>query len=356
MTATVPHRMIPATARVAIVVAPMRRGESSRAQRARSVIGAMFAALIVMNLALSLASENFTAIRDPVYSDRLAKLRAHWHGSTKPKVLVIGSSRVWFGFDALKAEEYLPEYSFFNFGLPAAGPITQRLILERLLSDGVVPDRVVFEIMPPLMMPTGTGPEEHRYLRGERLTRSELAMLGKPQPQVREWRQARCLPFVGLRNQLLSRVAANALPWPSRHDAGRGVDAGGRVHPAIRSVSGRERAAGLAREHRIYAERLAGFQWDDTSLKTVWHLREFCSTRAIGTAVILMPESSEFRSWYQAAFQSDSPRLIESVGDCIDARFWLRDDHFADGHHVIDAGAETLTSRLCSVLRSRWDP
>lgn len=347
--------MIPTTARVAIMVAPVRRAESSHTRRARTVIGGMIAAILVMNLALSMASENFAAIRDPVYSDRLAKLRTHWHGSMKPKVLLIGSSRVWFGLDALQAERCLPEHIFFNFGLPAAGPITQRLILERLLSDGVVPDRVVFEIMPPLMMPMGTGPEELRYLRGERLTRSELALLGDPQPHNREWRQARCLPFLGLRNQLVSRVAAHALPWPHRHDAGRGVDAGGRVNPAIRHVSQVERAAGLERERRIYEDRLARFQWDDLAIETARHLRQLCSARAISTAFILMPESTEFRSWYNPEIQINSSRLTESVGDYIDARFWLRDDLFADGHHLTDAGAEALTERLCTVLRSRWE-
>ena len=45
----------------------------------------------------------------------------------------------------------------FNFGIPAAGPVTNALNLRRLLAAGVAPDLVLLEVLPAHL--DGRGPE-----------------------------------------------------------------------------------------------------------------------------------------------------------------------------------------------------
>ena len=66
---------------------------------------------------------------------------------------------------------------------------------------------------------------------------------------------------------------------------------------------------------------------------------------------MLSPESSEFRGWYpeaaRARIDSYCDELRRDYGvRVIDARSWVADEDFIDGHHALPRGAATFTHRL----------
>ena len=81
-----------------------------------------------------------------------------------------------------------------------------------------------------------------------------------------------------------------------------------------------------------------------------------CRAHAATPILLLSAESSEFRSWYGIAGNARlSAWLTAFARECgvrlIDAREWLPDAHFADGHHPTAAGAEAFTARIAEELR-----
>ena len=80
-------------------------------------------------------------------------------------------------------------------------------------------------------------------------------------------------------------------------------------------------------------------------------LLDRCSKESIPTTLILMPEGTEFRSWYTPAMRAGIDAYLEVVSrtrnvPLIDARTWVVDDDFQDAHHLIAAGARVFTDRL----------
>ena len=80
-------------------------------------------------------------------------------------------------------------------------------------------------------------------------------------------------------------------------------------------------------------------------------LLALCRREDIPAAVVWMPESSEFRSWYPesarrlvADYCTDLSR--QHGVRVIDARDWLRDEDFLDAHHALPPGAAAFTRRL----------
>ena len=60
--------------------------------------------------------------------------------------------------------------------------------------------------------------------------------------------------------------------------------------------------------------------------------------------LVLMPESRAFRGLYGPG-ADDRLRAVLPAG-VVDAREWLPDDAFNDGHHMLARGAEAFTDRL----------
>jgi hypothetical protein len=79
-------------------------------------------------------------------------------------------------------------------------------------------------------------------------------------------------------------------------------------------------------------------------------LRE-CAADGVPVVVMVPPEGSEYRSWYPPAVEAaltaflDRLRAVHGV-PVLDARGWLPDEAFADGHHVVRTFARSYTERL----------
>jgi hypothetical protein len=87
---------------------------------------------------------------------------------------------------------------------------------------------------------------------------------------------------------------------------------------------------------------------------------ELCQAEHIPVVLYLMPEARALRAWYtqegQACLDAYLRDMTRQYGvRIIDAREWLPDTAFADGHHLLPHGATAFTSRFLqeAVLVSR---
>src|SRR5207302_5656752 len=100
-----------------------------------------------------------------------------------------------------------------------------------------------------------------------------------------------------------------------------------------------------------------------------WALEELlavCRRERIAAVLVTMPEATDFRGWYppaaRAAIDGCLGRLSrEYAVPWADARTWVADDGFEDGHHLLRPGADAFTYRfaqdaLVPVLRGLSRP
>src|SRR5262249_50677851 len=119
--------------------------------------------------------------------------------------------------------------------------------------------------------------------------------------------------------------------------------------PAPFPAEERERRLETARGG--YSPGLGHFRLGKKPTKALREILDLCRREKIPAALVLMPESSEFRSWYS----EDAKQAIHGLLDelcrtysvpLIDAETWLADDDFEDGHHTLLHGADVFTVRL----------
>jgi hypothetical protein len=312
-------------------------------------------------------------LRDPLYLDKFATLRAQSAfrpgppAEQKPLTVVfVGSSRTLIAMDAgavgpaLSADLGRPVEAF-NFGTAGAGPVTCAVYLRRLLADGVKPDAVVIEVLPALLA-AQIDPPESKWLSVIRLRPEELSVVrgyGFPAPTpaahgCRGW----LLPWHEYRMPLVDRYARplSLLPFPM--GARQKNDEFG--FERWREVSPADRAKMLERTRRQYAEYLDGYEPGGCGVAAVRDALSVCRVANVKAALLLAPESSEFRGWYPEPGRSRiAPLLTELARDAggaafFDARDWLADDLLGDGHHLTGTGADVFTARLTRDALAPW--
>jgi hypothetical protein len=358
----------------------------SRYRRARATVlwGLIFA--VAGHLGLALAIEYWLpALRDPYYAGKSVRLEhrlraaacqaGRWCGkpailnlSRSPSVaapspftlVVLGSSRTAHGLQAGALEEPLAAVVrepvvAFNFGIPAAGPFSQLLTLKRLLADGIRPSLLLVEVLAPLLAGQDALPAEARWLAADRLRLPDLKVLeeqGFPVSQLRkDWWHSCLNPWYAHRFAIVSRLAPAWLPWNFQQDWGDGLDDSGWKEPIDPDPTpeGRRHAVEVAR--RQYTDLLRGFRLGGPTCRAQRELLDICRREHIPVALVLMPEGSEFRSWYppRAWDEIDAflDALMEEYGTpVINAREWLADEFFVDSHHLTLEGAAIFTQRM----------
>lgn len=316
----------------------------------RAVVGGVvvFAAL---QLGFGLLAEGRPQVRDPLYGDKLTKLKRRLREGDRT-VVMLGSSRTGLAFRAANVEGQLPGVVAFNFGVPAAGPVTQLVYFKRLLRDGVTPDLLLVEVLPSMLAANGNGlPQEAGMLSADRLTRREcdaVAVYGFPPDALRaRWARTVALPAYWLRFQALARLLPSSLPWNVRCDWSRGADGDGFSRAWSQSVDGEKRAELTENARREYAPTLADYVPGGPAVAALEELLALCRERGVAVRLVLMPESSGFRAYFPAAGYD---RLLRRLGEfdvpLVNAREWLDDAAFYDGHHAFVAGADVFTERL----------
>jgi hypothetical protein len=314
-------------------------------RRPRDTLVVLLLAFIGMHLALAIGAEISPNLRDPACADKLSKLK-------KPKLIQFGSSRTLLGFKPDELDE-----PAMNFGLPASGLFTSAVSLQRVLDCGVVPDVVVIELLPSMLMDS----VEEQFLTMERLSTAELTFVKSLgfDDTVTGYKQVQRMlaPWFALRTQLVGRVLPGWLPEENRHDWGRKTDTYGWSTPPRQSIDTYERAQREAKVQEEYGNLLATLNPGERALNAARWIEHTCTERSIRLVFVLMPEGSNFRAMYgpdgEVRLQTWLKHLKPPV---IDARSWLADDEMYDGHHAFARGAEKYTRRLHRQMISGGTP
>ena len=330
-------------------------------RRGRSAILWALAAFAFFQLGMAGAIEYaLPQFRDPEFGYHRNRLLARWN-QTAPRpytVVMLGSSRTTAGFDAGILERQLSEQLqrpaiAFNFGVTGAGPLTHLINLRRLLEDGVRPDLVLIEILPPLLNGQPWNAESIR-LRPERLWHEELGVLQQYAwlPGIeKRWLTAWPVPFYEHRFPILSRFMPSWLPYELRLDWALCIDDSGYApRPKMRRSAEGDR---LALEHmrRDYSVRLAEFKLGGQACRGLIELVDLCKREHLPAALVLMPEGTAFRALYKPDVWQQIDGFLHGVGrrtgiPILNAREWLPDTAFVDSHHLLQDGAERFTTRF----------
>lgn len=299
--------------------------------------------------------------RDPEYGHRLKQLqglRAAHPG--RPLVVAVGSSRTQMGLRpaAMGFPDEPGSPLVYNFGQAGAGPLRHHLTLLRLLDAGVKPDYLLVELFPAAL--AADGPAEVQLADHlPRLGSADLDHLAPycddPAALRRAWAANRVTPWYTYRRSLLSHG------WPRLLPPGQQLDYqwamldpfGFTAYP--RETTPADRAAALARTQEEYAGRLADFRIGAASDRLVRDLVARCRAEGIPVALYLMPESPEFRTWYAADARAAVAAYLPTLGvPVFDAAGGFAEDEFADGHHLLPAGAARFSRRLADAHLRGW--
>jgi len=318
---------------------------SQTAPRARRALGWGLACYVACQLAFS------AVLYDPEYQWRQEALETRLAADPhRPLLLVMGSSRTLMAFSA----ELLPPMRTtsgqpalpFNFSHAAAGPVMNLMDLRRLLREGIHPDWLVLEMMPPFL--AGEGFDALTADLGAR----DLPLL---QHYVSPWmlygKYALARLLTDHRHQL-EFIRRHGPAWilgeKKGPESGHGPLGGFAVSASI-DPDQRARRTDLMR--RQYAPTLQEYELSPAGDRATHALLELCRREHIRLVLLLMPEASAFRSWYPPRARTTLSQYLDHISrefdvPVVDARTWVADEDFMDGHHVLRGGQAAFTSRL----------
>ncbi|HJU28669.1 MAG TPA: hypothetical protein VJ718_05840 [Candidatus Binataceae bacterium] len=281
------------------------------------------------------------------------------HNTERPLVLMLGSSRTCWAFQAgplngLPGPDGQP-LRVYNFGIPATGPIHELLYLRDMLAQGIRPRLLLVEFLPPLLCAHQRGALSEENMKGFAHVSARdfmrlLPYMSRPGRRGREWVEARIAPSFAFRRQIQCEIVDWALGI-SPHPFSSEIDAGGWHILSPEPLPDEERTRRVQMAHEGFLPSLSNYHLSDVAAGALRDLFELCRREQIPTALVLMPESSEFRSWYSAEARSASRGLLEELSRAydapiIDAEKWIADEDFEDGQHVLLRGANVFTHHL----------
>jgi hypothetical protein len=295
-------------------------------------------------------------LRDPEDGSRLALLTRYCR-EQESLHLALGTSRTANG---LRTDTLVKpgQSSLFNFGITGSDLPEQALRLRRLLASGIRPRTVYLELLaahlaqPSCRLEDRAGRLGWYDLRGIQRLHLPLARL------CQGWLRARVLPCYSARTLLLSRW----LPWLLSDDSRlekywQGVNEEGWRVFGRDHVSTAEYCRGLEYARRRFAPLLDHFRIHTVPDRAVRDMLVLCREERIPVLVYLMPEASAVRDWYtkesEAILEGYLCGLHQEFGvRVIDARDWLPDEAFADGHHLLPSGAAEFSARFILELKN----
>jgi len=351
------------------VTEPQNR--ATRQHRARSTVLLGFAAVVLAQGALALAVETIRPHwRDPEFFHRQQNLlkMAAWdarHGTRKPVVVVLGSSRPEMGLSPDHVCEGFGENAplVFNCSQSGCQPVGQRINLARLLDAGMVPDFVLIEVFPP-----GLAHEEplDYEIPISRIGVRDLARmspyLGEHVRTYGRWLAARAASWHALRIDLLAHAGLAGWTKPEVREEFLWTDmkanGWGPFYPASWPTEVRERRLAIVRE--VCGKVLSNFWVNPHVAQAHRDLLDECRSRGIRSALFLMPESPAFRAIYppvaRAMIRDYLTKLSAEFGTPVfDGTAWIDDEAaFMDGHHLLGPAAEAFSTRLGRECVGPW--
>jgi hypothetical protein len=293
-------------------------------------------------------------VYDPEYAARLSRLqdrRAEF--PDRPLLLLLGSSRT----GQLFRPEQLPPFADvrgrtvlpFNFSRNGGGPVYSRLAYERLCQKGLKPDWVVIELMPALLTARY---ERYFYTSVTAAELRDLARYISGRRAVGFYAKLHILPAYRNRAGLLRTIAPAWTVPGGPEDPETTIDflggEGRRIRPSMPDA---DRRAEDARVSAGYAAILANYRIDPGADRALRDLLSACREKGTRAVIIRTPESTTFRAAYQPGALSTLKDYTEDLTrrfgvEVVDARGWLPDEEFEDGHHPLLAGQRRFTDRL----------
>lgn len=344
-----------------------RQQRSRQAKRQTWWRAARRALLVCVGLVVLLQLGLFVAVetvrpdwRDPEFGLRLRALQRRIADAPgRPVVLAVGSSRTEMG---LRPGELPPiwldgaEAVVFNFGISGTGPIQQVLLIDRILRAGMRPAWVSLEVLPPALH--FDGPVETMF-DGAKLAWRDLAVVGPyctdTQMLRRQWVLARSSPLSSARFMLVSQVVPAWLPWHRRLDYLNLVDEHGWMTYPRRTIGDDERQRGTAKAYSEYVENLRTYRISPLPDRALRAVLTRCQVEGIAVNLHLMPESRQFRAWYEPHAWPIARDYLQAIASefgvaLIDCRDCVDDCDFADGHHLLPDGASRFTAEYARQL------
>ncbi len=319
--------------------------------------GVFFVAAI---LVLDVAKDHWPLLYDTEYAVRLDLLRQRLaEAPERPLLLFVGSSRVGQGFHP----EAMPEVRTadgqpvlaFTFSHLAGGPTMSLVQTRRLLREGIRPRWLLVELVPAILADESPStPIAHS-------TAGDLPILFRylsPAKVGMVYVRSRLNPWHSHRQELLETFAP-ALACP-RHEADHirlGPQGGDDYWFCPRSITPEEVRRRTQFTLKTDGPRLQKLRIVPRVDRALRELLDLCRTEGIEAVLVCTPESSEYRALYSAESQrvlADYAADLERAYrvPVVDARAWVPDDGFVDGHHQLKAGGIHFTRRLTAeVLR-----
>lgn len=349
----------------------MRSRPHAFASSCRAILVWSLLFYVGVQLALIIVTDHWLpALRDPEYGYKFARLRQRLaEAPGRELILILGSSRSGYGFrpDVVPAwpSSTCQSPLVFNFAMTGSGPILELLCLRRLLAAGIHPDRVLIEVLPPILHQEGAW-KEMAWLNINRLGWNDVPLVRRYSDRPRQlwfdWCRAQAAPWFAQRFCIMSRYAPGWLPWETRQDIWLGLDRWGwMIYPhTIVGAAGQRRALEFAR--RQYAMALDHFHVTAVADRALRELLTLCRREGIAAMLVLMPEGTVFQSWYAPEARAEIDTYLATVSQeyrvpVVDARSWLPDTAFFDSHHLHPDGATAFTLRFAQeVLQSAPSP
>jgi len=227
-----------------------------------------------------------------------------------------------------------------------------------MLAQGIRPRYLLIEFLPPLLCEAQRGALTEEGMTGfEDLSARRflqwLSYLNRPEKRARIWLEARLNPWYTYRRQiqLELKCLATGEPFPKYEP----IDDWGWHIAAPVPFPEAQREQRLEQARGGYSPGLGRFRLGKKPTRALRELLDLCSQEKIPAAIVVMPESSEFRSWYSDEAKSAIHGLLDELHQTygvpiIDAERWLDDTDFEDGHHTLLHGADVFTYRLQAEL------
>jgi hypothetical protein len=360
-------RLMPVTPRALLrsVTVVHRAAPSSRRNRRKQarfavLLGfvSVFAAVVGFNVLIDRVTPS---LRDPEIGRRLTRYRDRVaEHPTRPVVAFLGSSRVSLGVRPAAWEEVKPEDDsapiFSNLAVVGGGPVTQVMVLRRLLESSPTPDALVLEYWPPFlrgdrqfaeearMDPLRFGPEDESFIRD---------YFQDPPKTFAAMETARRNPYYSYRHRLIAQINPRYLKWNQRLDyAWDRMDEWGWIPGVADDPEGSTNRVERMKICRpFYRDQFDNFAIHPLAERAFVELITLARSRGIAVGLLFMPESAEFRAWYSASAEKQTQAYLERLCreqnvPVINARLWMPDDATCDGFHMFRGTAATFTQRL----------
>ena len=305
-------------------------------------------------------------LRDTEYGHRLALLRAKQAACLdRPLLFALGSSRTLYGFRPDALGESAEGTLAFNFGGLGAGPLVERMFLDRLLVEGLRPRWLVIEIHPALLHPAPYGTDRRNPPEVERFSLRDIRLLSRfvdaPQALWADWLGLRLGGCYWYRAALLSQRAPS---WMTalRHRDPHGFERFGSlgwVPGPWRIDDEAVRQTNVDASIRRFAAALHDFRVGDGERRALRDMLDICRHEHIEVCLCLMPEATRFRRGYPARTRRQIDAFMAELRSefrikVIDAGNWCDDRGFVDGEHLMADGATEFSERFLREVLRPW--